>query len=78
MRGRTDEHHALNLARMHDFWRLPEHLTEAEAGHLDQHSDDHDHYVSVADQLAWLDAAGFADADCVWRNWMWGVITARA
>jgi len=78
MRGRTDAHHALNMDRMRDFWRESEPLSLDEQRSLDRHSDDHDHYVSVADQLAWLDAAGFADVDCVWRNWMWGVITARA
>jgi tRNA (cmo5U34)-methyltransferase len=78
MRGRTDAHHALNMERMHDFWRLPEHLTPDEHAHLDAHADAHDHYASVPDQLAWLAAAGFRDVDCVWRNWMWGILTARA
>jgi tRNA (cmo5U34)-methyltransferase len=77
MRGRTDAHHALNLDRMRDFWRLPDHLTPAEQAGLDAHSDAHDHYASVPDQLRWLEDAGFRDVDCVWRNWMWGVLTAR-
>jgi len=77
MRGRTDAHHALNQARMRAFWQRPGHLTAAEQAHLDRHEAEHDHHVSVADQFAWLAAAGFADIDCVWRNWMWGVVTAR-
>ena len=36
-----------------------------------------DHYESVADHFAALAAAGYAELDCVWRNWMWGIVTAR-
>jgi tRNA (cmo5U34)-methyltransferase len=78
MRGRTDVHHALNLERMHDFWRLPGHLDAEERAGLDAHAAEHDHYASVPDQLAWLADAGFRDGDCVWRHWMWGIVTARA
>jgi tRNA (cmo5U34)-methyltransferase len=78
MRGTSDVHHALNMERMRDFWRLPGHLDAAERAGLDAHSAEHDHYASVPDQLAWLAQAGFADGDCVWRNWMWGIVTARA
>lgn len=78
MRGTSDAHHALNVERMHDFWRLPGHLDAAEREGLDAHAAEHDHYVSVPDQLAWLADAGFRDGDCVWRNWLWGIVTARA
>jgi tRNA (cmo5U34)-methyltransferase len=78
MRGRADAHHDLNLERMHAFWRLPGHLSAEEGASLDAHSDAHDHYASVPDQLAWLAAAGFREADCVWRHLMWGILTARA
>lgn len=77
MRGRTDAHHALNMERMRDFWRLPGHLAPEERADLDAHAEAHDRYVSVPDQIRWLEAAGFRDADCVWRNWMWGILTAR-
>jgi hypothetical protein len=38
----------------------------------------HDRNESVPDQLAWLGAAGFREADCVRRDLMWGILTARA
>ena len=63
---------------MTDFWKLSGHCTEEEIRGLQGHADDHDHYVSVVEQFGWLDAAGFRDLDCVWRYWMWGILTARA
>jgi len=37
----------------------------------------HDHAASVEHQLAWLREAGFADADCVWKNHRLAVLAAR-
>lgn len=42
-----------------------------------QHQDDHDHHASLPDQIAWLDAAGFAPIDCVWRHLLWTVVVAQ-
>ena len=78
MAGGTDAYHAINWNRMTDYWKLPDHLREDEQRSLAEHADAHDHYVSVIEQLRHLEAAGFADLDCVWRNWMWGVLSARA
>ena len=78
MAGQTDANHAINWNRMTEFWRLPEHCTSEEARSLEQHSEDHDHYASVIDQAHALEDVGFQDVDCVWRNWMWGVLWAIA
>jgi len=77
MGGGTDAHHALNWGAMEAFWRLPKHLDGSEQRSLVDHAAAHDHYVSVVDQLRWMDAAGFVELDCVWRNWMWGILSGR-
>ena len=38
----------------------------------------HDLCATVADQLAWLRAAGFTDAGCLWRDGRFAVLVARA
>jgi tRNA (cmo5U34)-methyltransferase len=38
---------------------------------------EHDRCATVADQLAWLAEAGFADADCPWRENRFAVLAAR-
>ncbi len=78
MRGTTDAHHQLNWDRMVDFWRLPGHLDEEEQPSLTEHAEAHDHYTNVIEHSHLLEAAGFRDVDCVWRNWMWGILSARA
>ncbi len=77
MAGATPENHALNWSGMTAFWERPGHLDAREQRSLVEHAEAHDHYVSVPDQLRWLAEAGFTDLDCVWRNWMWGVLFAR-
>lgn len=78
MGGGNARHSALNWGRMEAFWRRPGHLTDEEQRSLREHARLHDHYVSIVDQLRWLEQAGFRELDVVWRNWMWGIITARA
>ena len=34
-------------------------------------------YESVAAHFKALEAAGYGELDCVWRNWMWAVVAAR-
>ncbi len=77
MRGGTEAYHELNWGRMVDFWKRPGNLQPAEMDSLTEHRDLHDHHVSVMDQLEWMRAAGFVELDCVWRNWMWGVLAAK-
>jgi tRNA (cmo5U34)-methyltransferase len=38
----------------------------------------HDRCAPVAEQLAWLAEAGFADVDCPWRDGRFAVLVARA
>lgn len=42
-----------------------------------QHAADHDHHDTLADQMAWLNAAGFGDIDCPWRYLLWTLLTAE-
>jgi hypothetical protein len=42
------------------------------------HAAAHDHYVPLSEHIALLSASGFTEIDCVWRNWMWGIVTATA
>jgi tRNA (cmo5U34)-methyltransferase len=78
MWGATEANAALNWQRWLDFCRQPGNCGEEEIASLVEHARLHDHYVSVAEHLRRLLEAGFADVDCVWRNWMWGIVTAEA
>ena len=78
MRGGTERNHGINWNAMTDFWREPGHLDAEEIRSLEEHARDHDHYRPILDQARWLAAAGFVEVDVVWRNWMWGILSARA
>jgi tRNA (cmo5U34)-methyltransferase len=78
MWGATEANAALNWQRWLDFCRLPGNCTEEEIESLVAHARDHDHYEPVAAHLRMLEDAGFTSVDCVWRNWMWGIVTAEA
>jgi tRNA (cmo5U34)-methyltransferase len=74
MRGGTERAHALNWQRWLAFCRA--HCSDAEAISLIDHAYAHDHYESVAAHFRALEGAGYVDVDCVWRNWMWGIVAA--
>lgn len=78
MWGGTEANAALNWERWLNFCRQPGNCSEEEVESLVEHARMHDHYVPVAEHLRLLLDAGFADVDCVWRNWMWGIVTAEA
>jgi ubiquinone/menaquinone biosynthesis C-methylase UbiE len=78
LRGGTEWNHALNWQRWLDLCREPGRCTEEEIASLLEHARRHDHYTSLAEHLRLLDAAGFVAPDCVWRNWIWGIVTADA
>ena len=78
MWGATEANAALNWERWLEFCRQPGNCTEEEIASLLRHAQEHDHYVPVAEHLRLLQEAGFAQVDCVWRNWMWGIVTAEA
>lgn len=58
------------------FWRRPGNCTPDEIDNLLAHSRDHDHYETLAAQMAMLTSAGFHDVDLPWRSGVWGVLTA--
>lgn len=78
MWGATEANAALNWQRWLQFCRQPGNCTEDEIASLVEHAGQHDHYVSVTEHLHLLEEAGFTQVDCVWRHWMWGIVTAEA
>ena len=78
MRGEPESNHRLNWERWLDFCREGGHCTPEEIESLLQHAAAHDHYTTLTDHIALLSNAGFSEIDCVWRNGMWGIITATA
>ena len=78
MRGEPESNHRLNWERWLDFCREPGHCTPEEIESLLQHAAAHDHYTTLTDHIALLSKAGFSEIDCVWRNGMWGIVTATA
>ena len=76
LRGGTEWNHALNWERWLAFCREPGRCSEEEIASLLEHARLHDHYTSLADHVRLLEAAGFAAPDCVWRNWIWAIVTA--
>jgi tRNA (cmo5U34)-methyltransferase len=78
LRGEPGFNHRLNWDRWLDFCRERGHCTPEEIESLVQHAEAHDHYTTLTDHFALLGRAGFSDLDCVWRNGMWGIVTATA
>lgn len=74
--GGTEANHAVNWARWLEFCRRPGNCTEAEVSSLLDHASAHDHYTPLREHFRLLEKAGFRNLDCVWRNWIWGIITA--
>ncbi len=78
IRGEPESNHRLNWERWLDFCRERGNCTPDEIESLLQHAAAHDHYTTLTDHSALLAKAGFSGIDCVWRNWMWGIVTATA
>ena len=78
IRGEPESNHLLNWERWLDFCRERGHCTSEEIDSLLQHAAAHDHYTTLTEHVALLNNAGFSEIDCVWRNWMWGIVTATA
>ncbi|HEX8246260.1 MAG TPA: class I SAM-dependent methyltransferase [Longimicrobium sp.] len=78
MWGATEANAALNWQRWLEFCRQPGNCSEEEIASLLRRAEEHDHYEPVATHLRLLQEAGFKRVDCVWRNWMWGIVTAEA
>lgn len=77
MGGATADHQRINWDRMIEFWTAPGHCTEEEIRGLLEHAEAHDHYAPIVAQITLLEQTGLRELDCVWRNHMWGIVTAR-
>ena len=77
LRGNTEANHEKNWTRWLEFCREPGHCSEEEVQSLLDHAEAHDHYTPLVQHFEMLRAAGFASLDCVWRNWIWGIVTAE-
>ena len=78
IRGEPESNHRLNWERWLEFCREREHCSRDEIDSLLEHAAAHDHYTTLSGHFALLAAAGFSELDCVWRNLMWGIVTATA
>ena len=75
MLGASEAIQAINWARWLAYCRLPGHCTEEEVASLLAHAEAHDHYTPVREHFALMEAAGFREIDCVWRDGSWGIVT---
>lgn len=78
MRGEPESNHLVNWEQWLAFCRQSGNCTPEELAGLVDHAEAHDHYTPVGEHFSLLSRAGFREIDCVWRNWMWGIITATA
>ena len=76
IRGATEEIHQINWERWLEFCHHPGNCNEEEMQSLLDHAEAHDHYTPLEEQFDLLHAAGFRNLDCVWRNWIWAIVTA--
>ena len=78
IRGDPAFNHDLNWRKWLEFCAEPGHCEAAEIQSLLDHAAAHDHYITLNDHFDLMSRAGFSDLDCVWRNLMWGIVTATA
>jgi tRNA (cmo5U34)-methyltransferase len=78
IRGEPESNHRVNWDQWLDFCREPGHCTHEEIESLLDHAAAHDYYVPLSEHIALLSASGFSEIDCIWRNGMWGIVTATA
>lgn len=77
LRGASRAIHELNWRRWLEFCRSPGNCSEEEVASLLEHAEAHDHYTPLYEHFQMLAAAGFTALDCVWRNLIWGIVTAE-
>jgi len=77
MRGASEEIHEINWSQWLAFCRSSGQCSPDEVQSLLDHAEAHDHYTSLQDHFTLLSGAGFTQLDCVWRNWIWGIVLAR-
>ena len=73
----TPEAGEVDWGKWLEFCRAPGNCTEVEIDSLVGHSEAHDHYTKLEEHFRLMSHVGFHSLDCVWRNWMYGVVTAR-
>lgn len=78
IRGEPESNHQLNWRRWLDFCAEPGHCSPDEMQSLLDHAAAHDHYTTLSDHIGLLTRMRFSEIDCVWRNLMWGIVTATA
>jgi len=74
-RGETDELYQRHI----EMWKthaVENAVSEEEWQMWMEHQRSHDHHASNRAHLGWLERAGFAVADCVWRYALWAVVHA--
>ena len=76
MHGSNDWNHKKNWQRWLEFCRERDNCNEEEIQSLLDHAEQHDFYTPLAEHFRMLAAVRFKDLDCVWRNWIWGIVTA--
>lgn len=76
MRGVTDWNHEKNWQRWLEFCREPDNCNEKEIESLLEHAVKHDFYTPLTEHFRMLTEVGFTSVDCVWRNLIWGIVTA--
>jgi len=77
LRGGTEEIHEVNWREWLAFCRSSGQCSPDEVQSLLDHAGAHDHYTSLQDHFDLLRRSGFTTMDCVWRNWIWGIVLAR-
>lgn len=76
LRGSPERNHEINWQQWLAFCRSPGGCSEQEITSLLDHAAAHDHYTPLEEHFALLSSAGFTSLDCVWRNLIWGIVTA--
>lgn len=76
VRAADETLHALHMERWFAFWRQPGNLSPAEIEYVGDHVARHDHYVPLTTHFEGLRAAGFGEADCIWRDGLITLMTA--
>ncbi len=75
IRAGSPAEHARNLARWESFWQGR--LSEDEIASVKEHITQHDHYETLADHWRMQADAGLGDSDCLWRDGVFALLSAR-
>lgn len=73
--GASERNHRLNWGGYVGHWTSR--CTDDEIRELLKHAEQHDHYRTLREHFHLLEAAGFVECDCVWRDGLWTIVTAQ-